>query len=54
MMARNHLIEHLQVLQILRRNGAMGNGIPELLQSSTSSTTSLSIVQAGIFPHFLD
>ena len=42
------------VLLPLRGKGAMGDGIPDVLQSTTSLTASLSVVQIGKLSHFLD
>ena len=53
-MVGNHLVMHLKVLLILQRKKILGNGIPEVLQCTTSLTSSLSVVQAGTFPYFLD
>ena len=54
-MAVSHLVRHQKVVPILRRKGAVGNGIPCVLQSTTSSTlSSSSIVQLGTHHHFLN
>ena len=53
-MAANHLAMHLEVLEILRRNGAIGDGIHDVFQFTTSLTSSLSVFQVGTLPHLLD
>ena len=45
---------HLPVQLTLGRRGAMGYGIPVVLQSITSSPLSSSVVQVGTLPKFLD
>ena len=35
-----------------RKKGAMGNGVPDMLQSTTSSLTSSSVMQVGTLPKF--
>ena len=52
--AASHLIRYLAVPLIPRRRGAMGNGVPDVLQSTTSSTSPSSIVQFGILLQFSD
>ena len=53
-MAGNYLVVDLVVKQILRRKELVVVGIPDVLQSTTSSTPSSSVVQVGILPQFLD
>ena len=43
---------HLPVLLILGRRGAMGDGIPDVLQSTTSLTSSSPVVQVGTVSTF--
>ena len=45
---------HLPVPLILGRRGATRNDIPDVLQSTTSSPLSSSVVQVGTLPQFLD
>ena len=52
--AGSQLEVHLQVLLPLGRRGAMGDGILDVLQSSTSSPSSGSVLQAGTLPKFWD
>ena len=47
------VVVHLLVLLTLRR-GPVADGKPDVLQSTTSSPLSVSVVQGGILPHFLD
>ena len=51
---RNHLVTHLTVLPVLGRRGALGDGVPDVLQSTTFSTSSSSVVQFHTFFQFLD
>ena len=44
----------LQVPQCIRRRGVMGDYIPDVLQSLTSSSSSSSVVQVGTLPKLLD
>ena len=44
---------HLQVPLTPGRRGALGDGIPDVLQSLTSSPSSVSLVQVGTLPKFL-
>ena len=44
----------LQVTLTIGRRGAKGDGIHDVLESVTSSTSSSSIVQFGISPKYLD
>ena len=48
------VVVHLSMSLTLRSRGAMGDGIPDVLQSATSSTSSASVVQVGTLPHLLD
>ena len=44
----------LQVPLILGRKGTVGDGVPNVLQSLTSSPSFPSFVQVGTLPKFLD
>ena len=48
------MVVHLPAPMTLGRRGAVGDGIPDLLQSITSSTSSSCVVQVGTLPKFLD
>ena len=47
------VVVHMPVSLTLRRRGTMGGDIPDILQSTTSSTSSLSVILVGTLPHFL-
>ena len=47
-----HVVIHLTVSPILRRRGTIQDGIPDMVPSTTSSTSSSSIVQLGTLPWF--
>ena len=51
--SRSHLAMHLVVPITLGRRGAIGNGIPDVLQSTTSSTSSSSIMQLCALCYYL-
>ena len=53
-MVRSLVGVHLIVPLIPGRGIAMGNGIPNMLQSTTSLASSLSVVQVGTFSRFSD
>ena len=52
--ARSHLVEHLLVPMILGRKEAVGDSIPDVPQSTTSSPSSSSAVQVCTPLQFLD
>ena len=52
--AKVSLEVHLQVPLTLGRRGDMGNDVPDVLQSTTSSPSSPSLVQVGTLKKFLD
>ena len=53
-MVGHHLVVHLYVQVLLRRKRGMGHGIPDVLQSASSSTVSSPVVQVGTLSHFLN
>ena len=50
----SHLVIHLAVPLIMGRRGAMGDSIPDVLQSKTSPASTSSVVHVGTFLQFLD
>ena len=53
-MAGSYLLMGLGVLQIVSRKEPIKGGGPHVLQSTTSSTASSSLVQVGSLSQFLD
>ena len=53
-MAESQLEVCLHVSTVSRKKGAMGDCIPDVLQSLTSSPSSSSVVQVGTLPKLLD
>ena len=52
--AGSHQIMHPAVPLVLRRRGAMKSSVLDVLQSTTLSTSSLSVLQVGTVPQFMD
>ena len=52
--AEGQLGIHLPVTLTLERREAMGDSVPDVLQSTTSSPSSSSVVQIGTLPNILD
>ena len=48
------MVVYLPVSLSVRRRGAVGDDIPNVLQSTTSSALPSSGVQAGMISHYLD
>ena len=53
-MVGNQLIVHPEVIPLLRRKGDVGDGVPYVLKSTTSSTSSSSVVQVSTLYPFLN
>ena len=48
------VVVFLPVLLTPGRRGTIGDGVPDVLQSTTPSSSCSSVVQAGILPQLLD